>query len=81
MRHAAHRLLRAAYRFGRDLRLREDNYEFAVTADFDDTDGFLVYRDHPDHLKAMAEFVAPIAKTRAAVQFEWPAALPTDPPA
>ena len=69
-----------SYCFGRDLGLREDNYEFAITADFDDTDGFLVYSSHPDHLKAIAEFAAPIAKTRAAVQFEWPAALPTDLP-
>jgi hypothetical protein len=69
-----------AYRFGDDLGLRDDNYEFAVTADFDDIDGFLVYRDHPDHLKAIAEYIAPIAKARAAAQFEWPDALPTDLP-
>jgi hypothetical protein len=53
-----------AYRFGDDLGLRDDNFDFAVTADFDDVDSFL----------------APIVKARAAVQFEWPAALPTDLP-
>ena len=68
------------YRFGDDLRLRDDNFEFVVTADFDSRDDFVVYRDHPDHQKAIAEFIAPIAKTRAAAQFEWPAALPTDLP-
>ena len=69
-----------AYRFGDDLGLRDDNFDFAVTADFDDVESFVVYRDHPDHQKAIAEFIAPIVKRRAAVQFEWPAALPTDLP-
>jgi hypothetical protein len=69
-----------AYRYGDDLRLRDDNFDFVVTADFDDVDSFLAYRDHPDHQKAIAEFIAPIVKARAAVQFEWPAALPTDLP-
>jgi hypothetical protein len=69
-----------AYRFGDDLGLRDDNFDFAVTADFDDVESFVVYRDHPDHQKAIAEHIAPIAKARAAVQFEWPAALPTDLP-
>jgi len=69
-----------AYRFGDDLGLRDDNFDFVVTADFDDVDGFLVYREHPDHQKAIAEFIAPIVQKRAAVQFEWPAALPPDLP-
>lgn len=69
-----------AYRFGDDLGLREDTYDFAVTADFDDVDSFLVYRDHPDHQKAIAEFFNPIVQTRVAVQFEWPSALPPDLP-
>ena len=69
-----------AYRFGSDAGLNEGNFDFVVTADFDDAAGYLAYRDHPDHQKAVAEFIAPIAKRRAAVQFEWPAALPTDLP-
>ena len=69
-----------AYRFGDDLGQRDDNFDFAVTADFDDLDSFVVYRDNPDHQKAIAEFIAPIVKRRAAVQFEWPTALPPDLP-
>ncbi|HVW31613.1 MAG TPA: Dabb family protein [Acidimicrobiia bacterium] len=69
-----------AYRFGADLGLRDDNFDFVVTADFDDVDGFVVYRDHPDHQKAVAEHIAPIVTARAAVQFEWPAGLPADLP-
>ncbi len=69
-----------AYRYGDDAGLRDDNFDFVVTADFDDVESFLVYRDHPDHQKAVAEFIAPIVETRAGVQFAWPAALPTDLP-
>jgi len=70
----------SAYRFGDDLRLRDDNFDFVVTADFDSLDNFVFYRDHPDHQKAIAELIAPIITARAAVQFEWPTALPTDLP-
>jgi Stress responsive A/B Barrel Domain len=69
-----------AYRFGEDAGLNEGNYDFVVTADFDDADGYLAYRDHPDHKKLVTELLAPFAAERAAVQFEWPAALPPDLP-
>ena len=69
-----------AYRFGNDLGLRDDNFDFVVTADFDSVEHYIVYRDHPDHQKAIAELIAPIMTARAAVQFEWPAALPPDLP-
>jgi hypothetical protein len=69
-----------AYRFGDDAGLRADNFDFGVAADFDDKDGFLVYRDHPDHQKLIADLIAPIVSARAAVQFEWQSALPTDLP-
>jgi hypothetical protein len=51
-----------------------------VTADFDDADGYVAYRDHPDHKKAVTELLAPVVAERAAVQFEWPTALPPDLP-
>ena len=69
-----------AYRFGDDAGLNEGNFDFVVTADFDDADGFLAYRDHPDHKKLVAEVLAPCVAKRAAVQFEWPSALPPDLP-
>jgi hypothetical protein len=69
-----------AYRFGDDLGLRDDNFDFVVTADFDDLDSFVTYRDNPDHQKAIADLIAPIITARAAVQFEWPSALPPDLP-
>ena len=69
-----------AYRFGEDAGLNESNFDFVVTADFDNADGYLAYRDHPDHRKLVAEMLGPFVTERAAVQFEWSAALPQDLP-
>ncbi len=69
-----------AYRFGADAGLSPDNFDFVVTADFDDAAGFLAYRDHPDHQQLVKELLAPFVLKRAAVQFAWPSALPTDLP-
>jgi hypothetical protein len=69
-----------SYRFGEDLGIDEGNFDFAVTADFDDRASYVSYRDNDDHRKLIAELVKPIATDRAAVQFEWPAALPSDLP-
>ena len=70
----------SAYRFGDDLGLRDDNFDFVITADFDSFENYIVYRDHPDHQKAIADLIAPIMAARAAVQFKWAAALPPDLP-
>ena len=69
-----------AYRFGDDVGLNEGNFDFAVTADFDDAEGYLAYREHPDHRKLVAALLGPFVAERAAVQFEWSAALPPDLP-
>ena len=59
------------YRLGADLGVNPGNFDFAVTADFDDVDGYLAYRDHPEHRAIVAEFIQPIVAERAAVQFEY----------
>lgn len=69
-----------AYRFGHDAGLTPDNYDFVVVADFEDSDGFLTYRDHPAHQKLVADLLRPIVARRAAVQHEWRMALPSDLP-
>jgi len=69
-----------AYRFGPDVGINDGNFDFVVTADFDDAQGYLTYRDHPEHQQLVKERLAPFVAARAAVQFEWPAALPTDLP-
>jgi Stress responsive A/B Barrel Domain len=60
-----------AYRIGADLGLRPGNFEFAVAADFDDVDGYLAYRDHPEHRAIVEAFINPIVTERAAVQYEF----------
>ena len=57
------------YRFGPDLGINEGNHQYAVVADFDSVDDYLVYRDHPAHLTVIAEAIRPILAARAAVQF------------
>ena len=69
-----------AYRFGDDAGLRDDNFDFAVTADFDDVDSFSPTATIPTTRRRSPSLMAPIVATRAAVQFEWAAALPPDLP-
>lgn len=59
-----------SFRFGPDAGLAEGNYDFVVTADFDDIDGFRAYRDHPDHRLVARQVIGPILDARAAVQFD-----------
>ena len=58
------------YRLGANLGLNPGNFDFAVAADFDDADGYLAYRDHPEHRAIVEKFIRPIAAQRAAVQYE-----------
>jgi hypothetical protein len=60
-----------AYHVGPDLGLVEGNFEFAVVADFDDLEGYQVYRDNPEHREIIGKFIQPIAAQRAAVQYEF----------
>ena len=60
-----------AYHLGTDLGINPGNFEFAVAADFDDADGYLAYRDHPEHRAIVAEFIQPVVADRAAVQYEF----------
>ena len=59
-----------SYVFGADARVSEGNFDLAVVADFDDFDGYLAYRDQPDHVALIAERIRPILAERAAVQHE-----------
>jgi hypothetical protein len=57
------------YRFGPDAGVNEGNFDYVVVADFDDVDGYLVYRDHPDHRQLIADHITGKVADRAAVQF------------
>ena len=58
-----------AYHFGTDARINVGNYDFVVTADFDDEAGYLAYRDHPEHRAVADTLIVPHITDRAAVQF------------
>ncbi|GGQ24178.1 hypothetical protein GCM10010140_63190 [Streptosporangium pseudovulgare] len=58
-----------AYAIGADAGVNPGNHEFAVVADFDSLDDYLVYRDHPVHQAVIAEHIKPILASRAAVQY------------
>lgn len=60
-----------AFASGADVGAVEGNYDFAVTADFDDTAGYLAYRDHPRHQEIVDRYIVPIRAGRAGVQFEF----------
>lgn len=54
---------------GSDLRIREDNFDFAVSVDFDDEEGYLTYRNHPAHIRVVKEFIQPVMAERAGTVF------------
>ena len=60
-----------AYRMGADLGVNEGNFEWAAVADFDNLEGYLTYRDNPEHRAIIAEFIRPIMAERAAIQYEF----------
>ncbi len=61
-----------AYAFGPDAGVNTGNFDFAVVADFDDRESYVVYRDHPAHQRVLEEVLAPLVTERAAVQLELP---------
>lgn len=59
-----------SYRFGPDLGLREGNAAFAVAAVLESPEALSAYLDHPEHLRIVKEFIAPLIATRQTVQIE-----------
>jgi hypothetical protein len=60
-----------AFHTGPDLGINPGNFDFAAAADFDDIDGYLAYRDHPEHQAMISQFILPVAAQRVAVQYEF----------
>jgi hypothetical protein len=60
-----------AYSLGRNVGINPGTYEFALVADFDDLDGYLAYRDNPEHRAIIDKHVTPIVAQRAATQYEF----------
>jgi Stress responsive A/B Barrel Domain len=59
------------YHFGPDAKINTGNFDFAVVADFDSREDYLVYRDDETHRSLVADAIAPYIAQRAAVQFEY----------
>ncbi|MEV5897709.1 Dabb family protein [Nonomuraea fuscirosea] len=57
-----------SYTVGADAGINQGTWDFAVVADFDNVDDYLVYRDDPGHQAVIAEHIKPIVAGRAAVQ-------------
>ena len=60
-----------AFASGPDAAFAEGNFDFAVTADFDDEAGYFAYRDDPGHRQVVQRYITPIVAQRAAVQYEF----------
>ena len=60
-----------SYRHGRDLGIGATNFQYSITADFADVDGFTAYRDHPEHQRFIADHITGRVAERSAVQFEY----------
>ena len=57
------------YVIGSDAGINQGNHDFAVVADFDSAEDYIVYRDHPAHQAIIAQNIRPILAARAAVQY------------
>jgi hypothetical protein len=57
------------FHVGADAGLNEGNQQYALVADFDSLEDYLVYQNHPVHQAVIAERIRPILESRAAVQF------------
>jgi Stress responsive A/B Barrel Domain len=60
-----------AFVCGSDLGLAQGNFDFAVSADFDDEAGFFAYRDDPAHREIVERYILPITAQRVAVQLRF----------
>ncbi|GLW12611.1 hypothetical protein Misp01_77390 [Microtetraspora sp. NBRC 13810] len=58
-----------SFHLGPDAGVNQGNHDFAVVADFDSAEDYLVYRDDPTHRAVIADHIAPILASRAAVQY------------
>jgi Stress responsive A/B Barrel Domain len=58
------------YEVGVDLGWREGNPDIGMVVTFDDEDAWRTYQQHPAHIRAIEEHIAPHAAGRSSVQFE-----------
>ncbi|MDQ6614610.1 MAG: Dabb family protein [Actinomycetota bacterium] len=61
---------RISFTMGPDRRLRPDNMDVAIVADFQDVDAYLAYDSDPDHDRIRRELIGPITERLERCQFE-----------
>jgi hypothetical protein len=59
-----------AFHVGPDAGLVGGNFDFALVGDFDDSESYLAYRDHPAHRAVVEQVTTPITRDRVSVQYE-----------
>ena len=57
-------------RVGRDLRLRDESWDFAITSDFVDAASYRAYDVEAEHNRVRREMFDPVCEEIARVQFE-----------
>ena len=57
-----------AYDFGPDVLGTEGNFDFAISALFDDEAGYRAYADDPQHKQFIVERIRPLIAERSAIQ-------------
>ena len=56
---------------GADLKLREGNFDYAVSVDFESTEDYIAYAGDPAHLEMIAKHLAPNVVARSSLQLEF----------
>ena len=59
-----------SYLHGPDVGISEGNFDYVIVGEFASDDDYVVYRDHPEHQRIIADLVKPHVAKRAAVQYE-----------
>jgi hypothetical protein len=60
----------ASYVHGPDVGISEGNFDYVIVGEYASVEDYVVYRDHPEHQRIIAELVKPHVAKRAAVQFQ-----------
>jgi heme-degrading monooxygenase HmoA len=58
------------FRHGTGANLPTTTSDYGVVVEFESLDDYKVYASHPEHLKAIEQYLKPILKERSAIQFE-----------
>lgn len=58
-----------SYQHGPDVGITDGNFDYVIIGEYASVDDYVVYRDHPEHQRIIAEMIRPKVAHRAAVQY------------